>query len=48
MAFGAIAAVRMSSLIKAGSHLTQPRYLIIVLLLLVIGIGAMQLGIGEF
>jgi len=46
--FGAIAAVGMSSLIKAGSDLTQPRSLVIVSLILVLGIGGMQLGIGEF
>lgn len=46
--FGAIAAVGMSSLVKAGTDLAAPRNLIIVSLILVCGIGGMQFQIGDF
>ena len=46
--FGAIAAVGMSSLVKAGTDLAEPRNLIIVSLILVCGIGGMQFQFGDF
>jgi uracil permease len=46
--FGAIAAVGMSSLVRAQTDLSQPRNLIIVSLILVSGIGGMQFEIGDF
>ena len=46
--FGAIAAVGMNTLVKAGSDISEPRNLIIVSLILVFGIGGMSLGVGDF
>lgn len=46
--FGAIAAVGMSTLVKAETDLTDPRNLIICSLVLVFGIGGMVLSIGDF
>ncbi|WP_305856051.1 uracil-xanthine permease family protein [Balneatrix alpica] len=46
--FGAIAAVGMNTLVKAGHDLAQPRNLVIVALTLVFGIGGMQFNLGEF
>ncbi|MCW8885308.1 MAG: uracil permease, partial [Motiliproteus sp.] len=46
--FGAIAAIGLNTLIKAGDDLSEARNLVIVSLTLVFGIGGMQLGIGEF
>ena len=46
--FGAIAAIGMNTLVKAGTDLTEPRNLAIVALTLVFGIGGMQVGLGEF
>jgi uracil permease len=46
--FGAIAAIGMSTLVRDGSDLSEPRNLIIVSLVLVFGIGGMALGVGQF
>lgn len=46
--FGAIAAIGMNTLVKAGSDISEPRNLIIVSLILVFGIGGMSLGVGDF
>lgn len=46
--FGAIAAVGLNTLVRAGDDISMPRNLVIVSLTLVFGIGGMQLGIGEF
>ena len=46
--FGAIAAIGLNTLVKAGDDLTEPRNLAIVALTLVFGIGGMQIGFGEF
>ncbi|NKB63872.1 MAG: uracil permease [Gammaproteobacteria bacterium] len=46
--FGAIAVVGLSTLVRAGDNLTQPRNLIIVSLILVFGIGGMSIPIGSF
>ena len=46
--FGAIAAVGMNSLVKAQSDLTRPRNLAIVSMVLVFGIGGMEINIGDF
>ena len=46
--FGMIAAIGINTLIRAGKDIANPRDLSIVSLVLVFGIGGMQLGIGEF
>ena len=46
--FGAIAAIGLNTLVKAGDDLSEARNLVIVSLTLVFGIGGMQVGIGEF
>ncbi|GAB2804253.1 uracil-xanthine permease family protein [Halomonas shantousis] len=46
--FGSIAVVGMNTLVKAGHSLTAPRNLVVVSLILVFGIGGMQLGNGQF
>ncbi|MFD2189798.1 uracil-xanthine permease family protein [Pistricoccus aurantiacus] len=46
--FGSIAVVGMNSLVRAGHSLTAPRNLVVVSLILVFGIGGMQLGGGQF
>lgn len=46
--FGSIAVVGMNTLVRAGSPLTAPRNLVVVSLILVFGIGGMQLGGGQF
>lgn len=46
--FGAITAIGMNTLVRAGKDLNEPRNLIIVALTLVFGIGGMQFGIGDF
>lgn len=46
--FGAIAAVGMNSLVKSKAELTAPRNLVIVSIILVFGIGGMEILIGDF
>ncbi len=46
--FGAIAAIGLNTLVKAGDDLSEARNLVIVSLTLVFGIGGMQFGLGEF
>ena len=46
--FGAIAAIGLNTLVRSGDDLSVPRNLIIVSLILVFGIGGMQLGLGGF
>ena len=46
--FGSIAVVGMNTLVRAGQSLTAPRNLVVVSLILVFGIGGMQLGSGQF
>ncbi|KGE77145.1 uracil-xanthine permease [Halomonas sp. ND22Bw] len=46
--FGSIAVVGMNTLVRAGKPLTAPRNLVVVSLILVFGIGGMQLGGGQF
>jgi uracil permease len=46
--FGAITVVGLSTLVKAGQDLTEPRNLVIVSLVLVFGIGGMAFSMGEF
>ncbi|PID40085.1 MAG: uracil permease [Proteobacteria bacterium] len=46
--FGAITAVGINTLVKAGEDLTEPRNLTIVALILVCGIGGMVLPFGKF
>ena len=46
--FGAIAAIGLNTLVRAGDDLSKPRNLVIVSLILVFGIGGMQLGAGGF
>jgi uracil permease len=46
--FGTIATIGMSTLVREGTDLTQPRNLVIVSLILVFGIGDMALGYAEF
>ncbi|WP_129138544.1 uracil-xanthine permease family protein [Modicisalibacter coralii] len=46
--FGSIAVVGMNTLVRAGQALTAPRNLVIVSLILVFGIGGMQIGGGQF
>ena len=46
--FGAIAAVGMSSLVRARTDLAQPRNLIIVSLILVSGIGGLEFQFGDY
>jgi uracil permease len=46
--FGSIAVVGMNTLVRAGHSLTAPRNLVVVSLILVFGIGGMQLGGGQF
>ncbi|QJQ94459.1 MULTISPECIES: uracil-xanthine permease family protein [Halomonadaceae] len=46
--FGSIAVVGMNTLVRAGQSLTAPRNLVVVSLILVFGIGGMQLGGGQF
>ncbi len=46
--FGAIAAIGLNTLVKAGKDLSESRNLVIVSLTLVFGIGGMQVGLGEF
>lgn len=46
--FGAIAAVGMNTLVRSGDDLSLPRNMIIIALVLVFGLGGMQLGVGEF
>ncbi|MCP4997141.1 MAG: uracil-xanthine permease [Gammaproteobacteria bacterium] len=46
--FGAIAAIGMNSLVRAGNDLSQPRNMVIIALVLVFGIGGMSFGAGEF
>ncbi|MCP4992375.1 MAG: uracil-xanthine permease [Gammaproteobacteria bacterium] len=46
--FGAIAAIGMNSLVRAGNDLSQPRNMVIIALVLVFGIGGMSFGTGEF
>ncbi|MBR9756120.1 uracil-xanthine permease [Cobetia sp. 4B] len=46
--FGSIAVVGMNTLVRAGDSLTAPRNLVIASLILVFGIGGMQVGGGQF
>ena len=46
--FGAIAAVGMNTLVRSKTDLSLPRNMIIIALVLVFGLGGMQLGLGEF
>lgn len=46
--FGSIAVVGMNTLVRAGQALTVPRNLVVVSLILVFGIGGMQVGGGQF
>ncbi|MBF8224451.1 uracil-xanthine permease family protein [Halomonas sp. 328] len=46
--FGSIAVVGMNTLVRAGHSLTAPRNLVVISLILVFGIGGMQLGGGQF
>ncbi|WP_148253846.1 uracil-xanthine permease family protein [Aidingimonas lacisalsi] len=46
--FGSIAVVGMNTLVRAGNPLTAPRNLVVVSLILVFGIGGMQVGNGQF
>jgi len=46
--FGAIAAIGMNALVNAGKDLAQTRNMIIVSLVLVFGLGGMQLGTEDF
>jgi len=46
--FGAIMIVGLNSLVRAGKDLTAPRNLIIVSIILVLGIGGMEVSIGRF
>ena len=46
--FGAIAVVGVSTLLKVGDKLTDSRNLIIASVVLVVGIGGMEVGIGDF
>ncbi|MCO7247685.1 uracil-xanthine permease family protein [Halomonas sp. Mc5H-6] len=46
--FGSIAVVGMNTLVRAGHSLTAPRNLVVVSLILVFGIGGMQVGNGQF
>ncbi|WP_316860721.1 uracil-xanthine permease family protein [uncultured Cohaesibacter sp.] len=46
--FGAIAVVGVSTLLKVGDELTEPRNLIIASVVLVVGIGGLSVGYGGF
>ena len=46
--FGAIAVVGVSTLLRVGDTLTEPRNLIIASVVLVVGIGGMEVGYGDF
>jgi len=46
--FGAIAAIGLNTLVRSGEDLAKTRNMIIVSLVLVFGLGGMQLGLGEF
>ncbi|WP_027960933.1 uracil-xanthine permease family protein [Halomonas halodenitrificans] len=46
--FGSIAVVGMNTLVRAGDSLTAPRNLVVISLILVFGIGGMQVGGGQF
>lgn len=46
--FGAIAAIGMNTLVRAGEDLSKTRNMVITSLVLVFGLGGMALGIGEF
>ncbi len=46
--FGAIAVVGVSTLLRVGDELTEPRNLIIASVVLVVGIGGMEAGYGDF
>ncbi|ERS90613.1 uracil-xanthine permease family protein [Halomonas sp. PBN3] len=46
--FGSIAVVGMNTLVRAGHSLTAPRNLVVISLILVFGIGGMQVGGGQF
>jgi uracil permease len=46
--FGAIAAIGMNTLVRAGTDLAQSRNMVIIALVLVFGLGGMHFGIGEF
>jgi len=46
--FGAITAIGMNTLVRAGKDLNEPRNLVIIALTLVFGIGGMQFGVGDF
>ena len=46
--FGAITVVGLSSLMSAREDLTKPRNIIIISMILVLGIGGMEISIGNF
>ncbi len=46
--FGAIAAIGLNTLVRSGEDLAKTRNMVIVSLVLVFGLGGMQLGLGEF
>lgn len=46
--FGAIAVIGVSTLLRVGDALTEPRNLIIASVVLVVGIGGMEVGYGDF
>ncbi len=46
--FGAIAAIGLNTLVRSGEDLSKTRNMVIVSLVLVFGLGGMQLGLGEF
>lgn len=46
--FGSIAVVGLKTLLKADLDVSEPRNLVIIALILVLGIGGMQIGGNEF
>jgi len=46
--FGAIAAIGLNTLVRSGDDLSKTRNMVIVSLVLVFGLGGMNLGVGEF
>ncbi len=46
--FGAIAAIGLNTLVRSGEDLSKTRNMVIVSLVLVFGLGGMNLGVGEF
>jgi len=46
--FGAIMVVGINTLVRAGQDLLQPRNMVIVALIVVMGVGGMTFSVGEF